>query len=505
MRRAVTLDDLIERYFADADDCGNAIPTHRGGTRAELLVDGANYFPRVWREIAATGPGDLVFHVGWIIDVEMAVNGRMLGDLLVEKAAAGVDVRLVLNGGLWMLQYGIGLPFAASAAAALDLRRRKLGGRFPLEGAVVMDSTGINVTRSQHQKSFLVRRGGVTTAWVGGMDPCPNRNDTSDHVHAGGWHDVAIELEGAAVADVWANFACRWNEAVSGFQIDMVPPRVLHPKPRLEPPAPGAVTPIAGHGEVAVQVLRSRYPHKVDTVTGRQPWSESPTGGIRQCYATIVKAIRAARQYIYFEDQFGGDSPCLEPAAAAYSLFGADGPLADRVRAGVKLIVLLPGATDGGKLMTSTVSSDLRALLRSLTPAQRASVAVWELRSTKVHTKLAIIDDEFCAIGSCNMQSRSMYGVDYELHAAVVDTIGQVRGWRMRLWAEHLDVLDELQAPIPELKAALESVPLALGAWNPAWLTVGRPGMWFDPGNPRGFASRRRLRLVWDSTMEVPA
>jgi phosphatidylserine/phosphatidylglycerophosphate/cardiolipin synthase-like enzyme len=108
---------------------------------------------------------------------------------------------------------------------------------------------------------------------------------------------------------------------------------------------------------------------------------------------------------------------------------------------------------------------------------------VWRLEGQTVHTKLCLIDDAFVAIGSANMQSRSMLGIDSELHAAVVDDGSEIATFRARLWAEHLG----LQYPTTSgaLRQALDDLSIALGMWRPAWGPGG--GVWFTGGNPPGF------------------
>nr|AAL48261.2 phospholipase D1 [Papaver somniferum]AAL48263.2 phospholipase D1 [Papaver somniferum] len=71
-----------------------------------------------------------------------------------------------------------------------------------------------------------------------------------------------------------------------------------------------------------------------------------------------------------------------------------------------------------------------------------------------VHTKMMIVDDEYIIIGSANINERSMNGArdseiamgGYQPHhlAHREPATGQIHGFRMALWYEHLGMLDEV-------------------------------------------------------------
>lgn len=70
-----------------------------------------------------------------------------------------------------------------------------------------------------------------------------------------------------------------------------------------------------------------------------------------------------------------------------------------------------------------------------------------------VHSKMMIVDDEYIIIGSANINQRSMDGARdseiamgaYQPHhlAARQPARGQIHGFRMSLWYEHLGMLDD--------------------------------------------------------------
>lgn len=74
-----------------------------------------------------------------------------------------------------------------------------------------------------------------------------------------------------------------------------------------------------------------------------------------------------------------------------------------------------------------------------------------------MHSKLAIVDDDFLLVGSANLNDRSLMGSrDTEIAAAVHQPAhsrarlapttpprGEVHAFRMSLWAEHLGMLED--------------------------------------------------------------
>jgi phosphatidylserine/phosphatidylglycerophosphate/cardiolipin synthase-like enzyme len=210
-----------------------------------------------------------------------------------------------------------------------------------------------------------------------------------------------------------------------------------------------------------------------------------------------VHAIEGAGRYIYIEDQFLADHPVLprwihRPLWAVIDFLIAWGRLPKfsllphlekALRRNVKVIMIGSGYADPGDLVPGPKNRGLNPELLRVARANAADLAVWRDEEVTVHTKLMLVDDAFAAIGSANMQSRSMIGVDSELHVAVVADDQLVAQFRAGLWAEHLGV-DFATAPGP-LKTALEDLNVALGMWRPAWGPGG--GIWFTPNNPPGF------------------
>ena len=134
-----------------------------------------------------------------------------------------------------------------------------------------------------------------------------------------------------------------------------------------------------------------------------------------------------------------------------------------------------------------------RRVVDRLPHPQRRNIGLWRVERLTVHSKIVIVDDVFACVGSADIFSRSMAGVDVELAVATVTTSTCVRDLRVALWAEHL------RTPLTErLRSHLEDLDLAMGIFRAEWLPPGAPaGTWRVPGLPAGFTPREQeLTLV---------
>lgn len=517
---------LVSKYF----DTSAGATVFSGGTEVTPLRDGVDYYDALDTAISATaGEGDAIYILGWRFDASLDLRGRSgaaakpIGQILSMKAAALVDVRLVLWTGYIMGDPGKfpkANPCQDNFHAAHLLRTQTVSGTPapPLANRVLLDWSG-SPTGSHHMKAVLVISGGGTEmiGFASGLDIWKYRRDQAPHTimiddkdqTPFGWHDMAIRVRGIAAKRIYDTFEQRWNEAA------LLPPkkvwfiRLPLPNPivreSFNPPSPPAmpnpspVAPVIVEPQRAVQILRSRWDFKKWNWwkgTG-SPWAGPPgaTGAFREVFATLKKAILNATDYIYIEDQYLAEGPSGRPPAIMYSLFPH--LLSVATTKNVKLIFVSSGRGDPGdppwergpKNVTFDTAGDIKTRITDplnaagVDPKQR--VAVWRLKPATVHSKLWIIDDRFLSIGSANMFFRSMYGEDSELQAAVVDEGDVIRDFRIALWCEHFNIPQSPRPPGVEF--ALRDVSTALGLWREAWLPPASGGAWTTPDNPPGF------------------
>ncbi|MGI8678869.1 MAG: phospholipase D-like domain-containing protein [Jatrophihabitans sp.] len=497
----------MHQYFPAAEP---GCPTFAEDSEWHPLVDGEGYFNELDRLLAELGVGDEILIAGLALDPELDLRGRRSGaadyeslaDRLVAAGAAGTDVRVLVAGKV--TASFIPLPglaiFRANAALVRRLDQARPKGwpperRPPLEGHALVDYSGV-LLGSNHQKTVVVTQGGVVTAFVGGIDFVASRYDAAPHDRLSldgerwGWHDAAVRLCGPAAARAHDAYLERWHEAATLPPKPYLKPRIRLPRinpPTAPAPAPAVLQqPVASPG-TSVRVLRSVSDRKLDSLFPwrRHRWDAVPQRGIHEIYETVVAAIRAARRYVYIEDQYLCEYAGRRPPFELYP------HLRDAAARGVKLILVGSGTRDpedpgiNVRPINRRVNRDIRTkIIDQLDADRRGNVVLFRIEHATVHAKLIIVDDVFANIGSANLFSRSMSGVDCEISAAVATSTSLVRDLRIQVWGEHL------RAPLTrDLKACLADLDLALGIWNAAWLPADRPrSTWRTPGEPGPFA-----------------
>lgn len=498
-------------YFADATA---ETPTFVDDSEWHPLIDGREYLNELDAALRGLGPGDSVQLVGLQLWLGLDLAGRRpgaagyepLGQRLVSLAAAGVQVRILLAGELiarWLRVPSLS-GFRNNVTAANQLRTARppgaTAGSAPLAGSVLIDWSGERIG-SNHQKLVVVQQSGVVTAYVSGIDLVDNRFDAAPHDSLRwkgkrwGWHDATVRLRGPAAARVHEIAVQRWTEA-STLPARLVGrrrwmnPRVLD-RP-LEPPPPQQ--PVESPG-TAVRVVRSVATTKVPSLLPwrQRTWDTIAARGDQSVFAAITTALESAQRYVYLEDQYLGE---YTGGKRQYELYPY---LHDAATRGVKIVLLGSGVRDPEdpgiylRPINSRLNRDLRRKLVSpSSTAARTGIAVWRLQHCTVHSKLLLVDDVFACIGSANLFSRSMAGVDSEVSAAVSTTTSLVRDLRTRVWSEHLGAADD-----PELKAELTDLDCALGMWQPAWLP---PGVASD--HWRRWSANSQLRPVWPKPLK---
>jgi phosphatidylserine/phosphatidylglycerophosphate/cardiolipin synthase-like enzyme len=194
---------------------------------------------------------------------------------------------------------------------------------------------------------------------------------------------------------------------------------------------PRALSPVAG--EIPVQIQRTvRAGMYRDGTPSPQAEHFDIAGGEFSILAQYQQAIAAARSTIYVEDQAIGSAEIIAALDQA-------------LRRGVEVVFLVPGQPPKefiAALANPAHAEFARGLaaLREHANFALVAIAVNEAptvyRDVYVHAKIALIDDAFCTIGSCNVATRSFYG-DTELNASFWHA-PTVRALRCELLREHI-------------------------------------------------------------------
>lgn len=444
------------------------LSAYTSGNKVTRFVDGDAYVTSLKSDLEALKSGlGFVLLAGWqftsSFDLGRGAQNPQPGSRLIEMITA-LARRAIATRALAM---ALPWPLPRNGPFVDDVNKVYPDAGPPELHAAQLDGIGRGFAFSHHQKEVFLGSRNFTDcrAYVGGIDLAVDRWDTPAHTKTTkdskfyGWHDVQVKVEGNAVQALWANFAERWNSANRILGMAANPPYRLQPCPV---PAGNGSEP----GTQNVQVLRT-----VASASSRDP-GRFMRAGEMTVLAGLAKAIRNAECYIYIEEQFLWDCELADLIAKQLE----DKP-------GLRLIVVLAAESEFPPL-AKQYSFYLRSqfLMRVMRVKSVAEIAfgrktrvyVYGLYQTLarspqavyVHSKLIIIDDRYVAIGSANVDTRSMR-IETELTLGIVDDL-QVgnsslngatavvcqfaKDLREQLWKEHLN-LDSLPPdPIQALK-----------------------------------------------------
>jgi len=497
-----TLEQLEQKYFASGIQ-------HIRDTEVITHLDGQSYFAAVQEALdMVDSADDTVYMSCWLLkpEIKLVPTGQTLEQILYDKAAIGMDVRVIV----WTGRFVVGSDqfdrtswwdsrFASAAehfgnfvkncrnniAVARRMQTMNPDGfeKPPLEASMLMDHGGGKLG-CRHHKVVIVYHKATNDlrAFVGGLDPAPSRFGSPGHPEADPWHDAAVELRGGAAMAVWADFRTRWQEGVMlrnrflriNGQLSFFNnlPTLIRP---LVPPPP----PVSIPSNNGVRILRSYGPFKEAPLWGDgEPWRNVPAGGIQEVLPTYIRAINSATanpdpngppSFIYIEDQYLN----IPEIKTGHSLLYF--AIAQAVNRGVKVIFVVPGRPDEDDPASSENehwSGSLAQMLSSIEEDKWDNFIMYRVHNVFVHTKLVLINDEFLALGTTNFVDRSMTGLDTEIQATIVTPGSLARDFRVKLWADHLRV------PLtPNNTSELADLKKSLALFRPSWGT----GVNFNP------------------------
>jgi cardiolipin synthase A/B len=339
---------IFERHLAVEEALAGAPLS--AGNRVTLLEDGAGTYPAM---LAAIRGAQHHVHMEMYI-FEGDEVGRQFQQALVERARAGVKVRLVFDG-----VGSIATPkafFREIAAAGADVyefnpvqnvfsinyrNHRKV---LVVDGRVAFVG-GINISGVYSPYGVRRTRGGILGGSRGDDEPFEKRP----------WRDIQVRVEGPGVAEVQRGFLKIWA------QMEKAPPLTDPPLfPKVPPAGP--------------QVLR--------VVDG---WTAE---GVNPLYATLVSAIESAQTRVRITMAYFVPHQDLLEALRRAAARGVD----------VQLV--LPSRTDHW-LVFHAGRSYYDALLE-------AGVKVHERKSRLLHSKTASVDGVWATVGSTNLDWRSL-------------------------------------------------------------------------------------------------
>jgi phosphatidylserine/phosphatidylglycerophosphate/cardiolipin synthase-like enzyme len=402
-------------HIPSAEKCSYLV---RAGNVVRPLVDGEAAFTRICEAVEAARKSVWVTVAYLYPEFLMPGDRGTVFDVLDAAAARGVDVRVIF----WRTGLEERGHFHGHDDDHAFLRARDSKIHIRWDRAAK--------TYCQHQKSWLVDAGEPgEIAFVGGINLNPNSRTLPGHANRSGrhTHDVYCELRGPCATDVHHNFVQRWNEtsereAPQGFW----------------PPAgsgnlafPARVSPDAGKSIVQIQrTIRAGSVTDGAATPGGAPYDIA--GGEASVFEQYEKAIDAARDAIYIEDQYLASPQIVE------HLHGA-------LKRGIDVVFLCPGdpeqqIKDSRRKPEALPFYERITALGAYPNFTLAGIAARQSDGSDaiiyVHDKIMLVDDAWATIGSCNIATQSFFN-DAEMNVSVWDG-DFVRALRGELLDEHL-------------------------------------------------------------------
>jgi len=356
-------EEILQRQFALQQALSESPLT--AGNDVRLLRDGQQALPAMFDAMRQARDH---INLEYFIFEDVQAGGTYLSDLLIGKLAAGVAVNIIYD------DYG-----SRDTPASLFEKLRKAGARVvvfnPINPLTILDGQSPN---DRDHRKIMVVDGRI--GFVGGINLAreyenpPDAGFPADGRDAEAyWRDTAMAIRGPAVAELQRLFFDTWARQKG----DPVQPA------RYYPPLP----------RQGVQTVR---------IIGSVPGEERPL-----YYLSLETSIRASVRQVWLSTGY-----FVPPHQEREDLAKAS-------RRGVDLRVVVPSHTD----VEDTVFAG-RAAYGDLL---EAGARIYEMRNAVLHSKLAVIDGVWTAIGSSNLDRRSVV-FNNEVDAIVLgtDTASQV-------------------------------------------------------------------------------
>ena len=516
------IETQVRTYFAAAADVvagtGEAVPNTTSGNTVTPLIDGKRYFGAVRALLEGLGTGPQVaaqffYTTGWFlhlvagpgadIPTDLIPPGRrapvspvtrradddiafklvdgdppgpypVMAQLLLQKAAAGVDVRVMgwVNPALLLERPSELAPgdywdvIVENLLSINYLRNKGIEGVRPLAKRVCALTIG-HLLGAMHLKMVVAHDGQKPWAFIGGIDFAPNRVAGEMHPTNENWHDMAVGVDGPCIQVFYDLFRNLWNTQISRPpQPFLVSGRTIMSVESSTTPISEKTLPTTGTGPHRVQVALTLPQFHFSRVPSafRQtplPFLREPALGAFEVKVAWRKAISAATRYVYIEDQSFWSQDVMDW-------------INSRLRAHPTVkVILLTGAPDPNdqpmlRLRVEAINTHLLGIgtPNALNAAQKARVGLFMRKGDIiVHSKVTLIDDLWLFVGSANCMRRSLY-TDGEMSVAALDVddaLNLAKQVRVNLWGGHFGKMPDTD------RNSLNNLDHALNVWNSAW------------------------------------
>lgn len=329
------------------------------GNSTRVLRDGPETFRAMFK---AMNGAQKNINLEYFIFEDIQIDGQSLGNLLIKKRRQGVAINIIYD------------SFGSDNTPREFFERLKGHGIKLVEFNPLnpLDAkSGYAINERDHRKILLVD--GVT-AIIGGVNlsttyqpESPGKSSGAPGMSSDFWRDTDLEIHGPAVADLQELFMKHWSEQKG----DPLPAHAYFPK-------------IANKGDEILHIIGSTPDHEIPLY-----------------YVTLLSAIRNAQSKIWIMSAY------FVPTHQEME------DLTDAARRGIDVRLLVPSRSD----------SDLSILMQHSHYHEllEAGVKIYECSQEILHSKVAVIDGVWSAVGSSNFDYRSVVFND-EVDVVVIGT-----------------------------------------------------------------------------------
>jgi cardiolipin synthase len=340
------------------------------GNSVTLLVDGpATHAAQL---AAIRGARHQVHLSAYILEDDSI--GRQYRDALVERARAGVEVRVMFD------SFG-GLRLGPAFRDPLESAGARVHEYAPINP--LTDPALWRISRRNHRKLLVVDGRVAFTGGIGISDTYSLSAKSGSFEH--GWRDTQIRIDGPAAAQFERLFLDSWKKAAGPI------PDEASYFPKLRPRGGELVRSVAREGEDLSDLLLSPFARAVRSVRG--------IAHRHAIYASYLAAISESRRSVWITQAYFAPNRAFRDA------------LAGAAERGVDVRLLVPANSDVGLL--------LQASRHQYGDLLRSGVRIFEYQGPVLHAKTAVVDGVWSTVGSSNLDYQSFIHND-EANAIVV-------------------------------------------------------------------------------------
>jgi cardiolipin synthase len=316
--------------------------------RVRILRDGQETFPAMFAAIHAAQHH---VHLEYFIFEDIECGGEHLGDLLIAKRQLGVEVAVIYD------------PVGSHATPGAFFDRLKEAGVKVLEFHPLnpLKAAGRYSLNDRDHRKLLIVDG--SHAIIGGINMSHNYQSSAPGASRGGkssdpdeqyWHDTDLDITGPVVAELENLFLSHWRQQ------------------NIEDLGDGQYFPhVASQGSDIVRIIGS-----------------VPAHSHSRYYMTLLAAIESADAAIWITTAYF--VPTREERRQ----------LAAAARRGVDVRLMLPSVSDS-RASLAVQHSTYGGLLK-------AGVKIYEQEGAILHSKTVVVDHVWSAVGSSNLDHRSV-------------------------------------------------------------------------------------------------